>query len=178
MLAELSSPTVVLSNRESYTELMESFRTVGQTAFSLTGLMEGYFYRHKPLQGHFGTGCIHLSHQSRRSCCLQKSYPIFWRVWRDAWSNISQVTQRNSHKEMKLDIENSSPKSFYSILSNSAPCTELLVSRAVGNYCHQSNAFPTGVIASKTKPIKHSEVWSQIKGGLFLCDSIFYSSFN
>lgn len=47
MSAKLSSHTVVLSSIQSYTELMESFRTVGQMTFYLTRLMEGYFYRHK-----------------------------------------------------------------------------------------------------------------------------------
>lgn len=175
MLAELSSSTVVLSNRESYTELMESFRTLGQTAFYLTRLMEGCFCRHKPLHGHFCTGCNHLSCHSRRCCCLSKSYPVSWGVWRDAQSSIWGVTftQRNAIRHWKLITK----RAFIS-LCLSASCTVLLVSRAVGNYCHQSNAFPTGLIASETKPIKHSEVWSQIKGGLLLCDSVFYSSFN
>ncbi|PKU43311.1 hypothetical protein llap_6385 [Limosa lapponica baueri] len=52
MSAELSSHTVLVGTQAN-TECMETFRTVGQTGFYLTRLMEEYLYRHKTCMGIF-----------------------------------------------------------------------------------------------------------------------------
>lgn len=83
MSAELSSHTVALSNTQSYSELIiiqfQNCRPVSFLSYKTNGRVSL-----RNLHGHTCTGCIHLSCQRRKSCCLQKSYPVSRWVWRDA----------------------------------------------------------------------------------------------
>lgn len=60
---------------QSYAELMESFRTVGQMTFYLTRLMEGYLYRHKTCTDIFAQVASIYAATGERAVAFRKAIP-------------------------------------------------------------------------------------------------------
>lgn len=115
MSAELSSHRVVLFSRQSYRELMESFRTVVQAAFYLTRLMEGYFHRHKTCMDIFAQVASIFPVTRERPAVFRKA-TLYPNGYEGAQCSIFQVTIFSLHSHQ--NVVSQGKKTFYITFSN------------------------------------------------------------